>query len=372
MRSRIELWSGRAGSLALIAGVLLSGTSAFAQQLRNELLRTIVLVDNEGQPSEHYWIGVACGELTDALKTQLELTEGQGVLVDDVMPDSPAAQAGLKKYDVIVAAGDKSLTNAQGLVEAVAQAKEGELNLHIVRGAKKLSIAVKPAKRPAQPAEPTVVEIPANADAEKLQELIQQYMKQQHGAGMRMRMLQPGMVLPPGAPVMAGVPAGATLPDDLTISITRHGNEPAKISVKQGEKSWELIEDKGPTGPGQERPKHGGMESLPPDVRVHVDRMLGRLPHPMFARIGAAGGVAGRAPVRVEVRDQYEAFPAPGQPIRGLVPAPGQPIPEQPRITKRQPEGAGVDQRLEELSRQVRELREAIEKLQKATEGSQK
>ena len=33
--------------------------------------------------------------------------------------DSPAAQAGLKKYDVIVSAGNKALTNPQDLIEAV-------------------------------------------------------------------------------------------------------------------------------------------------------------------------------------------------------------------------------------------------------------
>ncbi|HEV3003053.1 MAG TPA: PDZ domain-containing protein [Pirellulales bacterium] len=351
MRTRTELWLGRLGSLALVAGVLLSGTSVLAQQLRDELRRAIVLVDNEAQPSEHYWIGVACGELTDALKAQLDLPEGQGVLVDDVVPDSPAAQAGLKKFDVIVSAGDKALKGPQDLIEAVAQAKEAELSVQFVRAGKKLTLTVKPAKRPQQPGEPAVIEVPADADHAKLQEWIRSF-PNPHGQGnVRLRMLRPGMVLPPGAPLPAGAQLGATLPDNLSISISKQGKQPAKISVKQGEKSWELTEDK--------------LQELPEDIRPHVERMLGRMPM-AFGGFGAMGGGAGgfpRAPMRVEIVEGEEGPEAP-RAVRAL-PAPGQPVQEYQRITRRARPDAGVEQRLDELNKQIRELREMIEKLQK-------
>jgi membrane-associated protease RseP (regulator of RpoE activity) len=350
----MELWLGRLGSLALVGGVLLSGTSVLAQQVRDGIRRAVVLVDNEAQPAEHYWIGVACGQLTEALKAQLELPEEQGVLVDDVVPDSPAAHAGLKKFDVIVSVGEKALKSPQDLIEAVAQAKENELSVQFVRAGKKLTLAVKPAKRPQQPGEAAIVEAPAEADVAKLQDWIQSFTKQ-HGPGnVRWRMLQPGMVLPPGAPLPAGVQLGAVLPDNLSISISKQGKQPAKISVKQGEKSWELTEDK--------------LQELPEDIRPHVERMLGRMPMAFGFGGAIGGGGAGggvRAPMRVEIVEEGEghapqAVPAP--------PAAGQP--EYQRFIRRvRPDGAGLEQRLDELNKQVRELREAIEKMQKQNEG---
>ncbi|HVC95974.1 MAG TPA: PDZ domain-containing protein [Pirellulales bacterium] len=365
MCSRMERWFGRTGSLALVAGLLLSGTSALAQQVRDELLRAIVLVDNENQPSEHYWIGIQLSEtLPDAVRAQLELPEGQGVLVEDVMPDSPAAQAGLKKHDVIVLAGNKALTNPQDLVDAVAQAKESELSLQLHRSGKKLTLTVKPAKRPVVgryvPGEIAAPEAPAEVDAGKLQELIQQFMRQNQGGsggggagGMRVRMLQPGMVLPPGAPMPAIAHPRLALPENLSISISRQGAQPVKISVKQDDKSWDLTEDK--------------LQELPDDVRMHVERMLGRMPPMAFApitapmRLGGGGGGAGgiaQPPVRVEIVPPNQENPS----------APGQ-----PRFTRRErPESAGVERRLDELNKQIHELREAIEKLQKQSDGGQK
>ena len=355
MRSRLELWFGRAGSLALVAGLLLSGTSALAQQVREELRRAIVLVENEGQPAEHYWIGIQLNEsLPDSLRAQLELPEGQGVLVEDVMPESPAAQAGLKKHDVIISAGDKTLSNPQDLVDAVAEAKENELSLQFMRAGKMLAFTVKPAKRPPLPGENAAPEVATEGDAGKLQELIQQFMQQHRGAsgggGVRMRMLQPGMVLPPGAPVPPVAHPGIALPDNLSISISKQGTQPAKISVKQDEKSWELTEDK--------------LQELPGDIRMHVERMLGRMPMMMFSPPGTpvpapmrlGGGANG--PVRVEIAPPVQENPnAPGQ----------------PRFVRRERlETAGVERRLDELNKQIHELREAIEKLQKQSDGCAK
>src|SRR6185437_13139419 len=54
-----------------------------------------------------FWIGVRCAELPALLQAQLDLPEGQGVLVDEVVADSPAQRADLKAYDVIFAVDDK-------------------------------------------------------------------------------------------------------------------------------------------------------------------------------------------------------------------------------------------------------------------------
>ena len=48
-----------------------------------------------------FWIGVTIGTIPEILEYQLPITSKEGVLIQFVVPDSPAAKAGLKRYDVI-------------------------------------------------------------------------------------------------------------------------------------------------------------------------------------------------------------------------------------------------------------------------------
>jgi len=74
---------------------------------------------------------------------------------------------------------------------------------------------------------------------------------------IRFRILQPGVILPPGTGTRPHVPA------DMTIAITRHGDHPARISVRQGDKSWEVSEEE--------------LDKLPAEVRPYVEQLLGPL-----------------------------------------------------------------------------------------------
>lgn len=48
------------------------------------------------------WIGVAVSEVSDDLRTQLDIPEGSGVRVRQAIKDSPAAKAGIRTDDLIV------------------------------------------------------------------------------------------------------------------------------------------------------------------------------------------------------------------------------------------------------------------------------
>ena len=69
------------------------------------------------------WLGIAPGHVPRALFDQLKqiIPPGQGVLVKNVIPDSPAARAGIRTNDVLLAYGNQKLYSAQqlaGLVRA--------------------------------------------------------------------------------------------------------------------------------------------------------------------------------------------------------------------------------------------------------------
>src|SRR5439155_18219225 len=53
-----------------------------------------------------YYIGVSIDAPDDAVRAQLALPNGQGVVVSEVVSGSPAEKAGVKKHDVVLELGD--------------------------------------------------------------------------------------------------------------------------------------------------------------------------------------------------------------------------------------------------------------------------
>ena len=60
------------------------------------------------------------------------------------MPDSPAAKAGLKAGDIIVEAEGKEVKGEGDLIRAIAEKKEGDVTLTIVRDRNRQTIRVTP------------------------------------------------------------------------------------------------------------------------------------------------------------------------------------------------------------------------------------
>jgi len=66
------------------------------------------------------WLGVVIQRITPTLAEHLELESQEGALVSRVMPDGPADQAGLKRYDVIVEFDGETIEEMNDLPRAVA------------------------------------------------------------------------------------------------------------------------------------------------------------------------------------------------------------------------------------------------------------
>lgn len=98
---------------------------------------------------EHY-LGVVTEPISDAMAAQLKdvLASGRGLLVKRVLPDSPAAKAGMQPFDVLSSANSKALSSPDQLKDAVtSQPTGGRLQLECIRGAKVQIIDVLPAER---------------------------------------------------------------------------------------------------------------------------------------------------------------------------------------------------------------------------------
>ena len=77
-------------------------------------------------PETRTWLGVAADEPSDEVRAQLPVANGTGLLVQEVIPDSPAAKAGLQKNDVLTRLDDQILTNPSQLRALVGLKKEGD------------------------------------------------------------------------------------------------------------------------------------------------------------------------------------------------------------------------------------------------------
>lgn len=77
-------------------------------------------------PKTVTWLGVAQEEIPEEIRAQLPLEPGTGLLLRSVLPDSPAAQAGLQKNDVLLKIDDQLLTQPSQLRTLITAKKEGD------------------------------------------------------------------------------------------------------------------------------------------------------------------------------------------------------------------------------------------------------
>jgi S1-C subfamily serine protease len=79
----------------------------------------------------------------------LQLPERSGALVQTVLPDSPAQKAGLRRGDLVIAAGENPVDGPQALLTEVDRAElDAPLALEVVRNGESLHLSVKPAPLP--------------------------------------------------------------------------------------------------------------------------------------------------------------------------------------------------------------------------------
>jgi hypothetical protein len=107
----------------------------------------IVLSANAPQ-GDRFWIGLEANPLSAEQRKELKVEDGQGLLIEQIAPDGPAAKAGLKSHDVLLKASEKPLKQISDLVGAIQESKGGDLLLELQRDGNLQKITVNPAKRP--------------------------------------------------------------------------------------------------------------------------------------------------------------------------------------------------------------------------------
>jgi S1-C subfamily serine protease len=87
------------------------------------------------------FLGVQTQALTAELKERLNANTDAGAVITEVVPNSPADRAGLKRDDVITAVDDRPVKTPADLRDAVQKAGPGkEVTLQVVRGKEKRAV----------------------------------------------------------------------------------------------------------------------------------------------------------------------------------------------------------------------------------------
>src|SRR3989441_11711637 len=94
------------------------------------------------------FLGVETSEVPNVVSEQLGLAKGFGLVVDYVVPDGPAAAAGVQQNDIIKMLNDQILTEPDQLSKLVRSYSEGTtVNLTVLRKGKEEKIDVKMTKK---------------------------------------------------------------------------------------------------------------------------------------------------------------------------------------------------------------------------------
>lgn len=94
------------------------------------------------RPARQRPFGIQIGSIGEAMASQLDLREGEGLLVREVADGSPAAKAGLRKHDVVVKFNATPVGDALEFRKQLRDQREKGFELEIVRQGKRQTIRV--------------------------------------------------------------------------------------------------------------------------------------------------------------------------------------------------------------------------------------
>jgi len=110
----------------------------------SNIIKTVIEQLKTKGKVERGFLGVMVQDLTPPLAQELHIPVSQGALITEVMPHTPAAKAGLREKDVIIAYNGKPVKNAAELKSFVLLTKPGSwVTLKIVRHGKIMTVKVR-------------------------------------------------------------------------------------------------------------------------------------------------------------------------------------------------------------------------------------
>jgi hypothetical protein len=277
--------------------------------------------DKDGDATAaEYFLGVQVAVVPELAKRQLAIEHG--LAVEDVAPESPAAKAEIKKYDILIQAGDTPLKNVGDLIKSVEAAKGKQIVITLKRDGQSRKVEATAEQRAKDYPHATAARWKLDpqsskfsAEIKELEEAMEKLKAKAGREGFGMWFAKPAIVAP-RIDVRTKEETTKTLkvdfPKDLSVQINKQGNEPTKIHVKRGDQEWDVTEDK--------------LGDLPEDIRTHVLMMLGKMKGPTVI---ASGDRKIWLTPEGKIEGEFKIPPMPPMPPRPAA-APVAPVPPVP------------------------------------------
>lgn len=211
------------------------------------------------------FLGLATAAVPDMVADHLDLDRGAGVIIRTVVPDSPAAKAGLSVNDIILSVGETPVGNPEALTSAIQERKPGErVAIDLIHKGKPAKVEVTLSERPANQVsgieqDPMLEGLP-KAHADRLRDLLERHLQDfgQNG-GMDLRHFPEGWMggnipdinYPKGMPVPRSerrLPGGNSFEQSSTIRVMDNNgsieikstNNETEVTVRdeKNEKVW--------------------------------------------------------------------------------------------------------------------------------------
>jgi serine protease Do len=132
------------GEVVGINTAIVAGGQGIGFAIPSNMAKEVLLQLHDRGKVTRGWLGVAIQKLSPDLVQAFKLENDHGALVADVIPDGPAAKAGLERGDIIVRFQGHKIQDSSELPRMVATIPPGtQVDVDIVRGGKKLTIPVK-------------------------------------------------------------------------------------------------------------------------------------------------------------------------------------------------------------------------------------
>jgi hypothetical protein len=87
-------------------------------------------------PAKQYRIGVSLAAADETLRSQLQLKDGEGVVVTEVIAATPAEKAGVKQHDVLIELDSNRLAKVEEITEQIQQIGSRRVLLKLLRSGK--------------------------------------------------------------------------------------------------------------------------------------------------------------------------------------------------------------------------------------------
>lgn len=229
------------------------------------------------------FLGVATSPVAPSVREYLDLDEGFGIQLQQILPDSPAAEADLKKHDILVKFEDQLLISPEHLSLLVrTRSGNDSVDLTVIRKGKELNVSVKLSEKEESFFSPRIERYRTPGGPPHSRHWQEHFKRQQdhwkkgwvpNSPGEKAAIADtPGLEgKPPAVSVRPGFPVSVFGTEGI-MKIDNHEGE-VTITEEDGKHRIEIEDAKGHLIHKGEFDPESGIEALPKAARDHLEKM---------------------------------------------------------------------------------------------------